>query len=145
MIIFILLLYNHINFFFFFLFLKKKKKKKLIIFEYNSDDQKILQWSGEGEYINEAPNGIFDLSDQTSKSINSSLNKLSSISKQKSNTNLKKKVYFTSIEWFPIKGKAGTEIYAISSTDGIAFIIFIIIIKIIIIILFYFLFLNIME
>jgi len=46
------------------------------------DDQKILQWSGEGEYINEAPNGIIDLNDQ-SKSINSSLNKLSSGSKQK--------------------------------------------------------------
>jgi len=82
------------------------------------DDQKILQWSGEGEYINEAPNGIIDLNDQTSKSINSSLNKLSSASKQKNNTNQRKKVYFTSIQWFPIKGKAGTEIYAISTTDG---------------------------
>jgi len=80
------------------------------------DDQKILQWSGEGEYINEAPNGIIDLNDQ-SKSINSSLNKLSA-SKQKINVNQRKNVYFTSIQWFPIKGKAGTEIYAISSTDG---------------------------
>jgi len=50
--------------------------------------------------------------------LGSSLNKLSSSHKQKNNTNLKKKIYFTSIQWFPIKGKAGTEIYAISSTDG---------------------------
>jgi len=58
------------------------------------------------------------LNEQTSKSINSSLNKLSSVSKQKNSINQRKKVYFTSIQWFPIKGKAGTEIYAISTTDG---------------------------
>ncbi|KAL6635901.1 hypothetical protein U3516DRAFT_732836 [Neocallimastix sp. 'constans'] len=58
----------------------------------SGDDQKILQWSGE------------DLNDQISKSISASLNKLSS-NKQKK------------IQWFPIKGKAGTEIYAIGLTD----------------------------
>ncbi|KAG4105373.1 hypothetical protein H8356DRAFT_1408898 [Neocallimastix lanati (nom. inval.)] len=78
----------------------------------HTDIVNSVGWIGNNELYSSGPekalNGILDLNDQISKSISASLN---------NNANLKKKIYFTRIQWFPIKGKAGTEIYAIGLTD----------------------------